>query len=294
MKTVFSADRAKRFLFSFIAAFLPLFLGISCLPGLRNISLSEVETFRNYAFSGFHGVEASGNYDIRLISASKDSICVYADSALFPYMKIEEKNGILTFGFKESLRLDKENTGIHVDVFYAGVELDVLRASGAARIQIEDNLHASSLEIRLTGASELEGMLKVHENLKIFMSGASSLKGDCRVNGQAKIKMSGSTSFIGDCTVTGKMSLELSGAGDIAWTGYAEKADVQLSGASRFRGFDMMTEELFVIASGASDMEITVNRKMKARVSGSSHIRYQGTPSVESTVSGAGSVVPVR
>lgn len=291
MRGLFSKG-IKRFFLPFIAAILPSLGGISCSP--ITVELTDVETFRNYAFSYFHGVEATGIYDIRLISASKDSVCVYADSALFPFMKIEDNKGILFFGFKEPLHLHSERTVIHVDVFYTGKEMDVLRASGAAKIRIENALRASSLEIRLTGASTLEGMLDVRENMKVFMSGASMLKSDFIVNGQAKIKMSGSSSFNGDCTVTGKAGIEISGASSVEWKGYAEKADVQISGASHFRGFDMVMEDLFVIASGASDMEITVNSKLKARVSGSSHVRYQGMPSVESTVSGAGSVIPVR
>lgn len=291
MKALFSKS-IKRTLLPFMATFLPLLGGISCSP--VTVELTDVETLRNYDFSSFHGVEATGIYDIRLISASKDSICVRADSALFPFMKIENNKGILFFGFKEPLRLHSERTVVQVEVFYAGAEMDMLRASGEAKIRLENNLRASSMEIRLTGASTLEGVVNVRENMKIFMSGASSLKSDFVVNGQAKIKMSGSSSLSGDCTVTGKAGIEVSGASCIEWAGYMEKVDVQLSGASRFRGFDMIMEELFVIASGASDMEVTVNSKMKARVSGSSHIRYQGMPSVESTVSGAGSVVPVR
>lgn len=290
MKNLFSKSTKRTFL-PFIAVFLSMWGGTSCSP--KTVELMEEETIQCYDFTGFHGIEADGIYEIRLVSAARDSVCVRADSALLPYLEVEEKNGILHFGFKEAVRLGQQNARVVAEVFYAGVGMNALRASGASKIRIENELHASNLEVRLTGASNLEGRIKVHENLKIFMSGASSYRGDCMVNGQAKLKIAGASVYEGNFTVAGKANIELA-ASNIIWSGFVEKADMQLSGASHVHGFEMMVEELFLIASGASDMDITVNRKLKARVSGSSDIRYQGTPSVESTVNGAGSVVPVR
>jgi hypothetical protein len=51
---------------------------------------------------------------------------------------------------------------------------------------------------------------------------------------------------------------------------------VEASGASDFKGFDLITEMCNVKASGASDIKITVNKELSAQASGASDVRYKG------------------
>jgi len=51
---------------------------------------------------------------------------------------------------------------------------------------------------------------------------------------------------------------------------------VEASGASDFKGFDMTTNYCTAEASGASSVNITVNKELNAKASGASSVRFKG------------------
>jgi len=93
-------------------------------------------------------------------------------------------------------------------------------------------------------------------NLKIDLSGASNLKG--------KVK-------------AGKLMIDLSGASDMSLTGAVGQLNVEASGASDFKGFDLGVDYCNAKASGASEINITVNKELSAEASGASDVKYKGS-----------------
>ena len=89
------------------------------------------------------------------------------------------------------------------------------------------------------------------------------------------ISMSGASSFKGAVFVT-NLSLDLSGASDAKISGAAVSIKIESSGASDVKGYDLITENCTVKASGASDVNITVNKEMNVTASGASDIFYKG------------------
>ncbi len=74
-------------------------------------------------------------------------------------------------------------------------------------------------------------------------------------------------------------------------TGTATNLDVDASGASSFKGFDLSTDYCNVKASGASGIKITVNKELSATASGASDIDYKGTGVIRDIkTSGASSI----
>ncbi len=72
--------------------------------------------------------------------------------------------------------------------------------------------------------------------------------------------------------------LQVSGACDVYITGTlkADHLDIKQSGASDFKGYDLVTEICDARASGASDIKITVNKEISANASGASDVRFKG------------------
>ena len=94
------------------------------------------------------------------------------------------------------------------------------------------------------------------DNLKIDLSGASNLKG--KIDGQ-------------------KLMVDLSGASDMTLSGTMGQLDIEASGASGFKGYDMVVDYCDAKASGASDIKITVNKELSAEASGASDVNYKGS-----------------
>lgn len=137
--------------------------------------------------------------------------------------------------------------------------------------------------------------LKVYvsfKNLERLESGGAS---DIQVAGTIKasslsLDISGASDFKGAVDVT-SLTMQLSGASDAKISGTATNVTIESSGASDFKGYDLVTENCTAKASGASDINITVNKELNVHASGASDISYKGTCVVKDLhTSGASSV----
>ncbi len=112
---------------------------------------------------------------------------------------------------------------------------------------------------------------------KLSASGAC----DITINGTLNtedlfIDLSGASDFRGNIK-TGSLKIDLSGASDVKIGGTANTLKIDASGASHFKGYDLAVENCRVDASGASDIQITVNKVLNAEASGATSIDYKGT-----------------
>ncbi len=123
---------------------------------------------------------------------------------------------------------------------------------------------------------KMKAYVTVTEINKLEASGAC----DVRVNGTLKAKslklsFSGASDFEGSVQVT-DLQADASGASDIKITGSAVNARIDVSGASDFKGKSFKVDYCKASASGAADIDITVNKELEADASGGSDISYSG------------------
>lgn len=104
------------------------------------------------------------------------------------------------------------------------------------------------------------------------------------------ISMSGASEFTGAVKVE-NLTIHLSGASDIKISGSATIVSIQSSGASDVKGYELVTEVCNAKASGASDINITVNKELNANASGASDIYYKGTAVIKDMHSGGASSI---
>lgn len=125
----------------------------------------------------------------------------------------------------------------------------------------------------------------------IEVSGASKAIGDNAISGNDGLKLGASGASKMQIEVNGgSVGGDVSGASEINLKGQVAKFDFQASGASHINAYDLAADEAVVDVSGASSMEITANKNLRAEASGASHVRYKGNASVNSNTSGASSV----
>lgn len=104
------------------------------------------------------------------------------------------------------------------------------------------------------------------------------------------LNFSGASDFKGAVVVT-DLKIDLSGASDVTIKGTAVKVDISSSGASDVKGYDLTTDYCTAKASGASDINITVNKEITAHASGASDIKYKGDAVIKEQHSGGASSV---
>jgi hypothetical protein len=104
------------------------------------------------------------------------------------------------------------------------------------------------------------------------------------------LELSGSSDFKAAIKVD-ELRINLSGSSDVNISGSASTVKIQSSGASDVKAYGLIAETCTAETSGASDIQITVNKELSAEASGSSYIYYKGNPAVkEKQVSGSSKI----
>lgn len=142
-----------------------------------------------------------------------------------------------------------------------------------------------------SGSKNLKAYVSFKTIKKLSASGASDIYANGVIKADAlKIDISGSSDFKGAVDVD-HLSLDQSGSSDSRVSGRAQNVKIEVSGASDVKGYDLVAGYCEANASGASDIQITVEKELTASASGASDIYYKGqgiTRNIKS--SGASSV----
>ena len=200
---------------------------------------------------GYHAIEVAGGIDL-FLSNGDETVAVSAkDNNVRNRIKTEVKDGVLKIWMDGK---DGINFSIRGDrALKAYVSFKTL-----------DRLSAS-------GGSDVavDGTIKSN-NLKLGISGGSDFKGKVNVT---------------------KLEVDQSGGSDVDISGTADEINLEASGGSDFDGYELITNNCTISASGGSDINITANKELSAEASGASDISWKGNATVKKAkASGAGSV----
>jgi len=144
------------------------------------------------------------------------------------------------------------------------------------------------------GPKYMRAYVSVPDLYKIGASGACNVKIDGSINGtDLEISLSGSSDFKGSVSVN-NLKLVASGSSDIVISGKTTNLRVDVSGSSDLKGFDLSADYCDVSASGASDVNITVNKELKVSASGASDVYYKGNGVIKEISSSGASDVKKR
>jgi hypothetical protein len=186
----------------------------------------------------FHGIRVGNAFEVFINQGNEDAVAVSAAK-----QEIKEKiitkveNGILIIRLEEDKKFWKNwNNGKQKLKAYISIK------------KID--------RIDIGGACNVyfeEGLSA--EGLTIDLSGASDMKG----------KLDAKT-----------VKVDISGASSATISGNAPTLAIEASGASDFKGFDLVTNFCDAKATGASSINITVNKELNANASGASSVRFKG------------------
>jgi hypothetical protein len=200
----------------------------------------------------FHAIRVSNAIDLYISQSGSEAVAVSAsDERYRNRIKTEVDNGVLKIWFDHDNDWKLWNTGNKKLKAYVSVrELERLTASGACDVMIDGVLRSNSLNINLSGASDLKGNIEV-STLNIDQSGASDVTISGRT-GSLKIEVSGASSFRGFDLATENCQARASGASDIKIT-VTKELNAKASGASsiQYKGNAVIRE---LHSSGASSV----------------------------------------
>lgn len=203
----------------------------------------------------FNAIKVSNAIDVIIKQGNDEAVVVSASEEKYrDRIKTEVKEGVLRIWF--------DNEGIKW-----GWNKDNKKLRAYVSIK-----SLSKLDVSGACDVKIDGVLK-GDNLQVRLSGASSLKGEVVYN---------------------KMSFDQSGASSSNIKGNVGAIQIVSSGASDFKGIELVSETCNADASGASDISITVNKDLKVSASGASDVNYRGSAVISSMKSSGASSVRKR
>ncbi len=104
------------------------------------------------------------------------------------------------------------------------------------------------------------------------------------------IEISGSSSIRIDELTAEKLTLTTSGSSDFQLAGRVQSQEVRISGASKIQAVELESETARVNISGSGHTVLWVTDKLDVRISGAGTVEYKGSPQVNQSISGVGSI----
>ena len=175
----------------------------------------------------------------------------------------------------------------------------------SVKVEADDNIleyiqvhsDGSTLEIytenniRLKPTNKIKIYISNPQYKEIHVSGASNVRCENEITSVDVIDVSLSGASTGKLELNApKISVDLTGASNASVRGKTKDFEGSASGASEIRGFDLLSENANVDASGASHIEIFASVKIDGQASGASSVNYKGNAQSNVDKSGASSV----
>ena len=201
--------------------------------------------------SGFHAIKVSHAIDVYLSQSGSEAVAVSATETKYrDRIMTTVEDGVLKVWFDndDNWKLWNNTGNKKLKVYISFKNLDRLTASGACDVHVDGVIKANTLNINLSGASDLRGGIDAGTlvfvqsgasdatltgragDMKIDASGASSFKGYDMQTENCQVKASGASDV--KITVTKELNARASGASSIQYKGGGVIRDMHTSGAS--------------------------------------------------------------
>jgi hypothetical protein len=185
----------------------------------------------------------------------------------------------IVLGAEESLRVSAQaNLLPHI---VTEVQNGVLRIRSEANVDLEPtlpielDLTATTLEsIALVGVGDIDAPEIVGSSLALSLSGLGNIE-------LASV-------------VVGSLDVVIPGIGDVVLSGEGNEQAITISGKGAYEALNLSSAETEALISGLGSMSVRVSDRLIATITGTGTICYSGDPTVESTITGLGSVGPCR
>ena len=216
---------------------------------------------------------------------------------------------------------------------YAGAEektiavdhqsFNAVQFNGAATLHISQGTEAALVA---SGSKELLDNLKVSihggtlfietkENYSfLFNTNSNDILITLVVVDLIELRLKGSTEVLVQSLEAGDLSVDVSGASEVAFEklvadtltinaiganefnidGAVESQNVSLKGASDYNAIDLSSETAIILLAGSGDARVQVEAELDVRVYGVGEVAYLGSPKVNQSVRGMGSVKRIK
>ena len=222
---------------------------VGCVPlgPTTSITGSGHPMTKDFDLAGFTKVAAGSAFQVEITQGDGYSVSVTVDDNLVDRLDVTKSGDTLRIYLKPSTSIRNVNMSAKVTM----PELTGLDLSGATRTNIAGFSSGKSLDIKVSGASRLQGDIKSGNarfdvsgastmdlqgsagNLDLTVSGASTATLDEFASKNTSVEASGASHAT--VNASGTLNVEASGASSVTYVGQPANLKVNTSGASTVR-----------------------------------------------------------
>ncbi len=270
---------------------------IAAVLALTISAVAQDTVTKTFTFGEFTGIAAGYTHEIYVTEGNSNKIEVTCPKEYVKYLNYYVTNGILHLDIdlpnKRKFR-NRHGHDSNIIVRAQMTKIESITLSGAAALIPSGRFKANNLNLTLSGAGEIKEDLLISANSLIYnLSGASegSVKGDfSKANGH----MSGASEFYlegyagtfdllasgaANLSYKGKtetIKLQCSGSSEVDLEGVTKDIDIKCSGAAEVDAEEMIAENAWADASGASQIKVFGNGYVELRSTIAASIKYYG------------------
>ena len=259
-------------------------------------TLNAQEKTKTYKFGDIKSIDAGYSYKIYVTEGSSKEVKVVYDKELEDYMIVNYSalSSELVLRMDDLPRRLRNGNFSNIKVYVKMDEIDDIDLSGAASVSFEGRYKASDLEVGLSGASSLNGLMVTANTLSADCSGASSFNIEGLFKGNVEMELSGAVSgrfsgrgddfegeLSGACNLDAGLEfrscdLNCSGASKAELAGKADRLSIDGSGACSIDAKDLNADYASVDLSGASKAKVNADKELRYDIPRSCKITYYG------------------
>ncbi len=260
-------------------------------------AIAQNKLTKEYKFGKITSIEASSVYDIEVTQGNSGTVKVVYDEFFKDRLMINYINGKLNLEVA-STKMRNNNRNIEgIKVYLQMPTIEELDLSGASSLKAMGSFQTDELDVELSGASSISGLVISGNDLSLDCSGASTLnlRGDFKtieaeISGASEIVLnSNSTVFEGEFSGASTVKVYgdhkntdvvCSGASNLTLEGKTDYIKSVTTGASNLKAQEFTALNGYAQVSGASNAKVRCTGDLKIMVGRASKLTYYGNPNI--------------
>lgn len=260
-------------------------------------AIAQNKLTKEYKFGKITSIEASSVYDIEVTQGNSGTVKVVYDEFFKDRLMVNYINGKLNLEVA-STKMRNNNRNIEgIKVYLQMPTIEDLDLSGASSLKAMGSFKTDELDVELSGASSISGLVISGNDLSLDCSGASTLnlKGDFKtieaeISGASEIVLnSNSTVFEGEFSGASTVKVYgdhkntdvvCSGASNLTLEGKTDYIKSVTTGASILKAQEFTALNGYAQVSGASNAKVRCTGDLKIMVGRASKLTYYGNPNI--------------
>lgn len=260
-------------------------------------AIAQNKLTKEYKFGKITSIEASSVYDIEVTQGNSGTVKVVYDEFFKDRLMVNYINGKLNLEVA-STKMRNNNRNIEgIKVYLQMPTIEDLDLSGASSLKAMGSFQTDELDVELSGASSISGLVISGNDLSLDCSGASTLnlKGDFKtieaeISGASEIVLnSNSTVFEGEFSGASTVKVYgdhkntdvvCSGASNLTLEGKTDYIKSVTTGASNLKAQEFTALNGYAQVSGTSNAKVRCTGDLKIMVGRASKLTYYGNPNI--------------